>query len=100
MALPGRGYVGRVKRAIATLFVLFVGLLYAAVPASAAPAPAASGGQDGIPKVLRVGTEGVYPPFSYHGGTGSGLTGYDIDVMNAIGAHLGVKVEYVDTPFD
>ena len=87
------------KRAIATLFVVLVGLLYAAVPASGASAAPASGA-DGIPKVLKVGTEGVYPPFSYHGGSGSSLTGYDIDVMNAIGKHLGVKVEYVETPFD
>lgn len=50
--------------------------------------------------MLKVGTEGVYPPFSYHGGSGSELTGYDIDVMNAIAEHLGVKVEYVETPFD
>ncbi|GAA2166969.1 ABC transporter substrate-binding protein/permease [Pedococcus bigeumensis] len=94
------------KRASATLAAVLIGLLYAAVPASALPASAAAPAaaqqavQDGIPKVLKVGTEGVYPPFSYHGGTGSGLTGYDIDVMNAIGKHLGVKVEYVETPFD
>jgi cystine transport system permease protein len=90
-----------VKRASATLVIVLLGLLYAAVPASALAAdqPHAAT-QGGIPKVLKVGTEGVYPPFSYHGGTGSGLTGYDIDVMNAIGKHLGVKVEYVETPFD
>jgi cystine transport system permease protein len=90
-----------VKRASATLVIVLLGLLYAAVPASAGSvADAHAAVQDGIPKVLKVGTEGVYPPFSYHGGTGSGLTGYDIDVMNAIGKHLGVKVEYVETPFD
>jgi cystine transport system permease protein len=90
-----------VKRASATLVIVLLGLLYAAVPASALAAdqPHAAT-QGGILKVLKVGTEGVYPPFSYHGGTGSGLTGYDIDVMNAIGKHLGVKVEYVETPFD
>ncbi len=95
-----RGYVDRVKRATSALFVFLLGLLCAAVPASAAPAARAGGEKDGIPQVLKVGTEGVYPPFSYHGGTGGGLTGYDIDVMNAIGKHLGVKVEYVETPFD
>jgi cystine transport system permease protein len=84
-----------VKRAVQALFVLVLGLLYVAVPASGASARPAD-----LPPTIKVGTEGVYPPFSYHGGTGTGLTGYDIDVMNAIGKHLGVKVEYVETPFD
>ena len=83
------------KRAAQALFVLVLGLLYVAVPASGASARPAD-----LPPTIKVGTEGVYPPFSYHGGTGNGLTGFDIDVMNAIGKHLGVKVEYVETPFD
>lgn len=50
--------------------------------------------------VLRVGTEGTYSPFSYHDpGTGQ-LVGYDIDVANAVGDKLGVKVEFVETPWD
>jgi cystine transport system permease protein len=96
-----------VKRAAHALFVLVLGLLCVAVPATGASASTgASAATDAasrtadLPPTLKVGTEGVYPPFSYHGGTGSGLTGFDIDVMNAIGKHLGVKVEYVETPFD
>jgi len=96
-----------VKRAAHALFVLILGLLCVAVPATGAaaasgsPASAATTGRTAdLPPTLKVGTEGVYPPFSYHGGPGNGLTGYDIDVMNAIGKHLGVKVEYVETPFD
>ena len=88
------------KRAAQVLFVLVLGLLYVAVPAGGASATAPSARPADLPPTLKVGTEGVYPPFSYHGGTGNGLTGYDIDVMNAIGKHLGVKVEYVETPFD
>ena len=95
------------KRAAHALFVLVLGLLCVAVPATGAaaasgyPASAATTGRTAdLPPTLKVGTEGVYPPFSYHGGPGNGLTGYDIDVMNAIGKHLGVKVEYVETPFD
>jgi His/Glu/Gln/Arg/opine family amino acid ABC transporter permease subunit len=50
--------------------------------------------------VLRVGTEGTYAPFSYHDpGTGQ-LTGYDVDVVKAVGDKLGVKVEFVETPWD
>jgi His/Glu/Gln/Arg/opine family amino acid ABC transporter permease subunit len=90
-----------VKRAAHALFVLVLGLLFVAVPATGASASTGVGGRAAdLPPTLKVGTEGVYPPFSYHGGTGNGLTGYDIDVMNAIGKHLGVKVEYVETPFD
>ncbi|WP_082590726.1 ABC transporter substrate-binding protein/permease [Phycicoccus sp. Soil748] len=88
------------KRAAQVLFVLVLGLLYVAVPATGASAAVPAARPSDLPPTLKVGTEGVYPPFSYHGGTGNGLTGYDIDVMNAIGKHLGVKVEYVETPFD
>ena len=48
---------------------------------------------------LRVGTEGTYSPFSYQGPDGT-LTGYDIEVVQAVGAKLGKKVEFVQTPFD
>ncbi|MGH3580782.1 MAG: transporter substrate-binding domain-containing protein, partial [Mycobacterium sp.] len=50
--------------------------------------------------VLRVGTEGVYSPFSYHDPKTGELTGYDVDVAKAVGDKLGVKVEFVETPWD
>lgn len=50
--------------------------------------------------VLRVGTEGVYAPFSYHDPATRQLTGYDVDVARAVGDKLGVKVEFVETPWD
>jgi cystine transport system permease protein len=50
--------------------------------------------------VLRVGTEGVYSPFSYHDPATGQLTGYDIDVARAVGDKLGVKVEFLETPWD
>jgi His/Glu/Gln/Arg/opine family amino acid ABC transporter permease subunit len=49
--------------------------------------------------VLRVGTEGVYAPFSYHDGSGQ-LVGYDVDVAKAVADKLGVKAEFVETPWD
>lgn len=48
---------------------------------------------------LRVGTEGTYSPFSFQGTDGK-LTGYDIEVVQAVGAKLGKTVEFVQTPFD
>lgn len=50
--------------------------------------------------VLRVGTEGVYSPFSYHDPKTGELVGYDVDVAKAVGEKLGVKVEFVETPWD
>ena len=50
--------------------------------------------------VLRVGTEGVYSPFSYHDPATGELIGYDVDVARAVGEKLGVKVEFVETPWD
>ena len=50
--------------------------------------------------VLRVGTEGTYAPFSFHDGATGGLSGYDVDVARAVGQKLGVRVEFVETPWD
>jgi cystine transport system substrate-binding protein len=48
---------------------------------------------------LRVGTEGTYSPFSFQGPDGK-LTGYDIEIVQAVGAKLGKTVEFVQTPWD
>src|SRR3712207_4997510 len=50
--------------------------------------------------VLTVGTEGTYRPFTFHeGGTGD-LTGYDVEVAQAVGDELGVDVEFEETQWD
>lgn len=47
---------------------------------------------------LRVGTESAYAPFEF---TEDGnLTGFDIDLMNAVGEAMGAKVEWVQMSFD
>ena len=50
--------------------------------------------------VLKVGTEGTYAPFSYHDPKSNKLVGYDVEVAAAVAKKLGVKVEYVETPWD
>ncbi|WP_083452737.1 ABC transporter permease subunit [Mycolicibacterium goodii] len=50
--------------------------------------------------VLRVGTEGVYAPFSYHDPATGQLTGYDVDVARAVADKIGVQIEFVETPWD
>jgi ABC-type amino acid transport substrate-binding protein len=68
----------------------------------AALTSAACGGSSGENQVkssgvLRVGTEGVYSPFSYHDANNE-LVGYDVDVAKAVGEKLGVRVEFVEHP--
>lgn len=49
--------------------------------------------------VLNVGIEGAYPPFNYYNDKNE-LVGFDVEIANAIGAKLGVKVNFVVTPWD
>lgn len=48
---------------------------------------------------IKIGTEGTYAPFTYHDKDGK-LTGFDIEVANAVANRLGVKPEYVETQWD
>lgn len=46
---------------------------------------------------LSVGTDTPFPPFEI--GQPPNISGYDIEIMNAIGEELGLTVEYTDTGF-
>lgn len=48
---------------------------------------------------LTVGTEGTYPPFTYHDETGK-LTGYDVEVARAVAAKLGLNIEFKETAWN
>ncbi|TXD98429.1 amino acid ABC transporter substrate-binding protein [Psychrobacter frigidicola] len=48
---------------------------------------------------INVGTEGTYPPFTYHDESGK-LTGYDVEVTRAVADKLGVSVEFKETQWD
>jgi L-cystine transport system substrate-binding protein len=50
--------------------------------------------------VITVGTEGTYRPFTFHEGGGGDLTGYDVEVMEAVGDRLGVDVKFEETQWD
>ena len=50
--------------------------------------------------VLRVGTEGTYSPFTFHDPATNELTGYDVEVVQAVAEQLGVEVEFSETTFD
>ncbi|MGM9988605.1 MAG: amino acid ABC transporter substrate-binding protein [Bacillaceae bacterium] len=49
--------------------------------------------------VLKVGTEGTYPPFTFHDKSGK-LTGFDVEIVEEIAKRLNVKVEFVETQWD
>lgn len=46
---------------------------------------------------LRVGMTGDYKPFTYFDASTEKFTGFDVDMAEALGKALGVKVEYVKT---
>ncbi|MEH7123153.1 amino acid ABC transporter substrate-binding protein [Bacillus sp. JJ1773] len=48
---------------------------------------------------IRIGTEGVYSPFSFHDASGK-LTGFDIEIVEEIANRIGVKPEFVETQWD
>ena len=50
--------------------------------------------------VLTVGTEGTYRPFTFHEGGSGTLTGYDVEVIEAVAAELGVKAKFEETQWD
>jgi cyclohexadienyl dehydratase len=49
---------------------------------------------------LRVGTTGDYPPYSELDQATNTYKGYEIDVVTALAADLGVKLEFVPTTWD
>ncbi|GCF94828.1 amino acid ABC transporter substrate-binding protein [Enterococcus florum] len=50
-------------------------------------------------KVLRVGTEGSYRPFSYHNDQDE-LVGYDVEVAQAVAERMGYEVEFHEAAWD
>ncbi|ALF60226.1 amino acid ABC transporter substrate-binding protein [Psychrobacter urativorans] len=65
---------------------------------------AADGGSELLQRVnsggtINVGTEGTYPPFTYHDESGK-LTGYDVEVTRAVADKMGVKVDFKETQWD
>ncbi|GGD22144.1 amino acid ABC transporter substrate-binding protein [Pontibacillus salipaludis] len=49
--------------------------------------------------VLRVGTEGTYPPYTFHDENDE-LTGYDVEVAREVGERLGLEVKFMETKWD
>ncbi|PKI90324.1 polar amino acid ABC transporter substrate-binding protein [Actinomycetales bacterium SN12] len=95
------------RRLIAATALVFAAAALTACSGSSAPASsgsATSGGSDfGLVEdgTLTVATEGTYRPFSFHadGGTGE-LTGFDVEIIQAVADKLDLKVEFQETQWD
>ncbi|PYE49973.1 ABC transporter substrate-binding protein [Deinococcus yavapaiensis] len=79
-----------------TLFRL--SLVLAAVACSSAAAQPATLAEIRKTGVLRLATEGNYPPFNYF--KGKTLTGFEVDLGNAIAKQMGLKPQWTTIVFD
>lgn len=86
------------KIALASLVILSVGL---AGCGNTTPAPDASKQEAKTEnaKVLRVGTNPTFAPFEFVDEKGK-ITGFDMEVIEAVAEDMGYKVEYVNSSFD
>jgi cystine transport system substrate-binding protein len=94
------------RRLIAATALVIAAAALTACSGSSTPASTAGGGegadfglvQDGT---LTVATEGTYRPFSFHGDGGSGdLTGFDVEIIQAVADKLGLEVKFQETQWD
>ena len=81
--------------------VLVTALLATAIQLSASHAAFAA---DDLAKiksagVFKIGTEGTYPPFTYHDGSGK-LVGFDVEIGQEVAKRIGVKAEFVEGKWD
>jgi cystine transport system substrate-binding protein len=67
---------------------------------AASSGSASSGGGSASGGTLKVGTEGTYAPFTFHDPKTNKLTGYDVEVVEAVGAKLGRSVQFSESTFD
>ena len=88
--------IRRIRSGLALMVALLVALPVVLVGLLAGPAQAAD--DPGSGRVVRVGTEGTYPPFTYVDPRTSQLTGYDIEVAKAVAKEAGWRLEFVQSP--
>ena len=81
----------RIRSGLALMVALLVGVPAVLVGVLAGPAQAAD--DPGSGRVVRVGTEGTYPPFTYVDPRTSQLTGYDIEVAKAVAKQKGPELD-------
>ena len=93
------GYEGPVPPVRLLVLLALLGITFGLGGPAAAGESSAQSSEE-APRVVKVGTEGVYPPFSYRDAETNELTGFDVDVMEAIAEEAGWEVDWVEAPFD
>ncbi|MCC8367738.1 amino acid ABC transporter substrate-binding protein [Xenorhabdus sp. PB61.4] len=81
---------------------VFLKLLLAGTVTLAISAPSYAGKDlDAIKAsgVFKIGTEGTYPPFTYHD-TSNKLTGFDVDIAREIARRMDVRPEFTEVKWD
>lgn len=84
----------------AAALAVLLGVAGTLLPASAATPGVVQRDDEGDRRVVRVGTEGTYPPFSFHESGSPEVTGYDIEVIEAVAEQAGWELEFVETQWD
>jgi len=76
-------------------------ILVAAALQTAAVVTGHAAGLDQIKSagVFRIGTEGTYPPFTYHDDSGK-LVGFDVEIGREIAKRLGVEPKFLEGQWD
>ena len=95
------------RRLIAVTALVVVATALTACSGTASPESTSTSGGAGsdlgliTDGTLTVATEGTYRPFSFHddGGTGD-LTGFDVEIIQAVADKLGLEVEFQETQWD
>lgn len=91
--------------AVATSLVLMVSACGGSTPSSGGASTQTDRGGATLAEVQRegvitVGTEGTYRPFTFHEGGSGELTGYDVEVVEAVADHLELDVRFEETQWD
>ena len=80
------------------LLLVVTGVLGAALLAWGSGLGVAAAASAGSP--WKVGTDPTFPPLEYRDNSSSQITGFDVDLMEAIGREAGHPIELVALPFD
>ncbi|MFB4352783.1 transporter substrate-binding domain-containing protein [Microbacterium sp. LS_15] len=96
------------RRLIAVTALVLGAVALTACSGSTAPAESGSSSEEGSNDfglvkdgTLTVATEGTYRPFSFHGDGGTGdLTGYDVEIIQAVADKLDLEVDFKETQWD
>jgi cystine transport system substrate-binding protein len=88
------------RKTYAVVAALAMAALAACGGGSTTAGGGSSGGGSSSGQTLTVGTEGTYAPFTFHDPKTNKLTGYDVEVVEAVGAKLGRPVKFSESTFD